>query len=89
MVDVSTTAIGTVISDQETPTFEVVRAKLRLGQEVRPGTLVRIPVSTNGTSSTLIGRVRSAYENNPNERPEDISVRDTLGIGDEPYTLPP
>lgn len=81
MVDVSTTAIGTVISDQETPTFEVVRAKLRFGQDVRPGTLVRIPVSRNGTSSTLIGRVRSAYENNPNERPEDISVRDTLGIG--------
>lgn len=80
MVETSTIAIGTVISDQDTPTFEVVRVKLRFDQDVRPGTLVRIPVSRNGTSSTLIGRVRSAYENNPNERPEDISVRDTLGI---------
>lgn len=81
MTETQQLTIGTVISDQETPTFEVVKIKLRFGQDVKPGTLVRIPVSRNGTSSILIARVRSAYENNPNERPEDISVRDTLGIG--------
>src|SRR5262249_39738871 len=31
-----------------------------------------------GVESTLIGRARSAYEHDPNERPEDINVRDTL-----------
>jgi DNA helicase HerA-like ATPase len=75
----SFSAIGTVVSDQDTPTFEIVRIKLKAGQDVRPGTLIRIPVE-RVENSTLIGRVRSAYENNPNERPEDINVRDTLGL---------
>lgn len=72
-------SIGTVVSDQDTPTYEVVRIKLKAGQDIRPGTLVRIPVSRD-EESTLIGRIRSAYEHNPNESPEDINVRDTLGI---------
>ena len=72
-------SIGTVVSDQDTPTYEVVRIKLKAGQDIRPGTLVKIPVSRD-EESTLIGRVRSAYEHNPNETPEDINVRDTLGI---------
>ncbi|MEW5869057.1 MAG: ATP-binding protein [Chloroflexota bacterium] len=71
--------IGTVVSDQDTPTYEIVRIKLKAGQDVSPGTLIRIPVS-RATGTTLIGRIRSAYEHNPNERPEDINVRDTLGI---------
>lgn len=72
-------SIGTVISDQETPTFEIIRIKLKAGQDVKPGTLVRISASRS-EQSTLIARVRSAYEHNPNERPEDINVRDTLGL---------
>jgi DNA helicase HerA-like ATPase len=72
--------IGTVISDQDTPTFETVRIKLKAGKDVKPGTLLSIPVTRN-EQTTLIARVRSAYENNPNERAEDINVRDTLGIG--------
>jgi len=75
----SANVIGTVISDQDSPTFELVRIKLKAGQDVRPGTLVKIPVN-RGTPSTLIARVRSAYENNPNERPDAINVRDTLGM---------
>jgi DNA helicase HerA-like ATPase len=71
--------VGTVISDQDTPTYEVLRIKLKAGQHLRPGTLVRIPV-VRREESTLIGRIRSAYERNPNEGPEDINVRDTLGI---------
>ena len=76
----NTDSIGTVISDQETPTFEVIRIKLKAGQDVKPGTLVRIPVSRNNIDSTLIGRIRSAHEQNPQENPENINVRDTLGI---------
>lgn len=71
--------VGTVISDQDTPTFETVRIKLRAGCDLKPGALVRIPVS-RAENTTLIGRVRSAYEHNPNEAPEDINVRDTLGL---------
>ncbi|MBS1791325.1 MAG: ATP-binding protein [Acidobacteria bacterium] len=72
--------IGTVISDQDTPTFELVRIKLKAGQDVRPGTLVRIPATRNNESTTLIARIRNAYENNPNENPQAINIRDTLGL---------
>jgi DNA helicase HerA-like ATPase len=71
--------IGTVVSDESTPTFEVVRIKLKAGKDIRPNTLVRIPVSRSD-KATLIGRVRSAYEHNPNEGPQDIHVRDSLNI---------
>jgi len=69
--------VGTVISDQETPTFETVRIKLKAGQDLKPGTLVRIPVMRN-EETILIGRIRSAYECNPNESVERVGVRDTL-----------
>ena len=78
-MSVAISPIGTVISDQDTPTFETVRVKLRTGQDVKPGTLIRIPV-TRVERSVLIGRVRSAYERNPNESPEDVNVRETLGL---------
>jgi DNA helicase HerA-like ATPase len=74
------TCIGTVISDQDTPTFETVRIKLKAGLDVRPGTLVRIPASRSGESTLLIGRIRSAHENNPNESPQSVNVRDSLGL---------
>lgn len=75
----NTICIGTVISDQDSPTFEIVRIKLKAGQDIRPGTLIKIPVN-RGTQSTLIARIRSAYEHNPNEGPDSINVRDTLGM---------
>ena len=72
----NTVPIGTVISDEETPSFETVRIKLRTGQDVKPGTLVSI----DDVNCKLIARVRSAHEHNPNEGPEDINVRDTMGM---------
>ncbi len=74
----NTDSIGTVISDEETPTFEKVRIKLKTGQDVKPGTLVRVPAFRNNTKSALIGRIHSAYEHNPNEGAEDINVRDKM-----------
>ena len=62
-------SIGTVISDGETPSFETVRIKLKAGQDVKPGTLVRISVSRGNVNCDLIARVRSAREHNPNEGP--------------------
>ena len=76
----NTESIGTVISDEETPSFETVRIKLKTGQDVKPGTLVRISVSRDNVNCKLIARVRSAREHNPNEGPEDINVRDTMGM---------
>ena len=82
----NTDSIGTVISDEETPSFESVRIKLKTGQDVKPGTLVRVSVSRGNIDSKLIARVRSAYEHNPNEGPEDINVRDKMGT---PSNYPP
>ncbi len=72
--------IGTVVSDSDTPTFEIVRIKLKANQDVRPGTLLRIPTFRNQEATELIGRIRSAYEHNPNESAQDINVRDSLGL---------
>ncbi len=72
--------IGTVVSDSDTPTFEIVRIKLKANQDVRPGTLLRIPTFRNQEETELIGRIRSAYEHNPNESAQDINVRDSLGL---------
>jgi hypothetical protein len=71
--------IGTVISDDETPTFEIVRIKLKAGVEVKPGELIRIPLERE-KPAMLIGRVRSGYEHNPNEQTDAVAVRDTLAI---------
>jgi DNA helicase HerA-like ATPase len=71
--------IGTVTSDADTPTFEVVRIKLNAGSNVRPNTLVRIPASRN-QKTTLIGRIRSAHEHNPNEDAQAINLRETLEL---------
>jgi hypothetical protein len=72
--------IGTVVSDDDSPTFEIVRVKLRFGCDVKPGTLIRIPVSPGPEAVTLLARVRSAVERNPNEDPQAINVRDTLNM---------
>lgn len=80
MINQAISSIGVVISDSETPTFERVRIKLKAGCEVKPGMLVKIPVLKEAFKITLIGRVRAAYEHNPNEVPESINVRETLGI---------
>ena len=90
-MNTSDVVVGTVTSDQETPTFEIVRIKLKTGQDIKPSTLVKIPV-VRDEKSTLIGRIRSAYEHNPNEDPGAINVRDTLGLesnypGEEDSTI--
>lgn len=72
--------IGTVVSDDDSPTFEIVRVKLKFGCDVKPGTLIRIPVQRGPEMVTLLGRVRSAVEHNPHEEPQAINVRDTLNM---------
>ncbi len=71
--------IGTITSDQDTPTFELVRVKLKAGCDLKPGALVKMP-TTRSDGGTLIGRVRGAHEWNPNEQADAVGVRDTLHI---------
>jgi len=78
-MSVKTLPIGTVISDRDTPTFETVRIKLKAGQDVKPGMLVRIPVSRT-EETMLYGRIRSAYESNSNESAESINVTESMGL---------
>jgi DNA helicase HerA-like ATPase len=78
-MSVKTLPIGTVISDRDTPTFETVRIKLKAGQDVKPGMLVRIPVSRT-EKTMLYGRIRSAYESNSNESAESINVTESMGL---------
>jgi DNA helicase HerA-like ATPase len=72
--------IGTVISDEETPTFETVRIKLKAGKDVKPGTLVKMNVSREGEKTLLIGRIKSGYESNPNKSVAGVTVSDNLGL---------
>jgi uncharacterized protein len=72
--------IGTVISDEETPTFETVRIKLKAGKDVKPGTLVKMNVSREGEKTLLIGRIRSGYESNPSKSVVGVTVSDNLGL---------
>jgi len=59
-MSIATSPIGTVVSDEDSPTFEAVRVKLKVGCDVRPGTLLRVAVERNGIDTTLIARVRSS-----------------------------
>lgn len=72
--------IGTVISDEETPSFETVRIKLKAGKDVKPGTLVKMNVSREDEKTVLIGRIKSGYENNPNKSVAGVTVSDNLGL---------
>jgi len=72
--------IGSVISDEKTPTFETVRIKLKAGKDVKPGTLVKMNVSREGEKTLLIGRIRSGYESNPNKSVAAVTVSDNLSL---------
>lgn len=78
-MSINRSPIGTVISDRDTPTFETIRIKLKAGKDVKPGTLVRIDVSRT-EKTKLIGRIRSAYENNPDRSADRITVSESLNI---------
>lgn len=71
--------IGTVISDESTPTFETVRIKLKAGKDVKPGTLIKMKVSRE-EQTILIGRIRSGYENNPNQNAAIVTVSDNFSL---------
>lgn len=79
-----TDALGVVISDEETPSFEKIRFALNAGKDVKPGALVKT-LPGRSDSGVLIARVSSAREWNPNETAGNVKVRSTLSL---PATYP-
>ncbi len=72
-----TTIIGTIISDDVSPSFEVLRFKAKHDKYVTPGALVAVSVSDN---TFLVARVTSSHEHNPHESSDRVTLRDTMGI---------
>lgn len=72
--------IGTVISDQSSPTFEEVRFRLHPSAAVSPGDFVSIEARRPETTdrSWVLARVLDVHEVNPHEDPQSVTVRDVL-----------
>lgn len=75
--DESENIIGTVISDDASPSFEILRFKAKYDKYVTPGALVGVSVSDN---TFLVARVTSSHEHNPHESSDRVTLRDTMGI---------
>lgn len=70
-------SIGTVVSDETSPSFEIFGFKAKYNKYVTPGSLVATNVSDK---IFLIGRVTSSHESNPHETSHKVTVRDTMEI---------
>lgn len=72
--------LGSVISDQSSPTFEEVRFRLSPGAAVSPGDFVSIEARSPGSPerSWVLARVLDVHEINPHEDPQSATVRDVL-----------
>lgn len=75
--DESENIIGTVISDDVSPSFELLRFKAKHDKYVTPGALIAVSVSDN---TFLVARVTSSHEHNPHESSDRVTLRDTMGI---------
>jgi len=71
------TDIGTVISDEETPTFDTFRFRPIPEATVAPGEFVSVKIADN---KYIIGRITNSLEINPHEEVESVVARNTLGI---------
>jgi len=69
--------VGTVISDEASPSFEIFRFKAKHDKYVTPGSLLATPVSKD---IFLIGRVTLSHEHNPHESSGRVTVRDTMEL---------
>ncbi len=72
--------LGTVISDDSSPTFEEIRFRLLASVTVSPGEFVAIEGrSRDGyLLSWVLGRVLDVHEVNPHQDPQSATVRDVL-----------
>jgi uncharacterized protein len=72
--------LGTVISDDGSPTFEEIRFRLGPSAAVRPGEFVAVEGRDRDGSliSWVLCRVLDVHEVNPHEDPQSATVRDVL-----------
>jgi uncharacterized protein len=72
--------LGTVISDDGSPTFEEIRFRLGPSIAVRPGEFVAVEGRDRDGSmvSWVLCRVLDVHEVNPHEDPQSATVRDVL-----------
>lgn len=72
--------LGTVISDQSSPTFEEIRFRLGPQASVSPGDFVSIEAHDHpdGLVSWILSRVLDVHEVNPHEDPQSATVREVL-----------
>lgn len=69
--------IGTVISDDVSPSFEILRFKAKYDKYVTPGALVGVSISE---TNFLVARITSSHEHNPHESSDRVTLRDTMDI---------
>src|SRR5262245_60351498 len=72
--------LGTVISDDGSPTFEEIRFRLGASVAVRPGEFVAVEGRDRDgiLISWVLCRVLDVHEVNPHEDPQSATVRDVL-----------
>jgi len=69
--------IGSVIADEDSPSFDLFRFKANANEYVFPGTLVGTAIDDN---KFLIGRISSSIEINPHESASRAKVREAMLI---------
>lgn len=69
--------VGTIVSDEASPSFDVFRFKAKHDKYVTPGSLIATTVSSD---VFLVGRITGSHEHNPHEEAGKVAVRDTMGI---------
>lgn len=80
IVDEPTEVLGTVVSDDGSPTFEEIRFRLGPARAVSPGEFVAAEGRERDGSlvSYVLCRVLDVHEVNPHEDPQSATVRDVL-----------
>jgi len=75
--------LGTVVSDDQSPSFETVRFRLNPGADVVPGEFVVVEAGREDAPALVVSRVLDAHEVNPHEDPLSSTVRSVLPFGSE------
>lgn len=75
--------LGTVVSDDRSPSFEAVRFTLNAGVDVTPGQFVAVEAGRDDALALVLCRVLDVHEVNPHEDPLSSTTRKVLPFGSE------
>lgn len=70
--------LGTVVSDDRSPSFESVRFRVTPGVDVSPGEFVAAHAGRDDVTSLVLCRVLDVHEVNPHEDPMSSNIRSVL-----------